>query len=100
MGKGFIAYDPLLARKKFDADMVAAIYYTKLLRYDKILAKDNEGFFTRNARQIEEATCITSKQQDRVRERLEKKKFILTIVKIPLGKSAPQMHFKIIDIES
>ncbi len=98
MGKqGFIAYDPALARQKFNADPIMAIYYTKLLRYDEILDKDPNGFFTRSAKQIEQATCIGSKQQDRIREWLVSHAFIQTDVKIPEGKSAPQMHFKVID---
>lgn len=77
--------------------MITAIYYTKLLRYDAILAKDDKGFFTRTTRQIEEATCITRKQQDRVRKWLEAQLFIVTMLKVPDGCTAPQVHFKIVD---
>lgn len=95
--RGFIAYDPMLAKEKFDADMVVAIYYLKLQRYDVILRKDTEGFFTVSARQIEKATCITRRQQERVRKWLEKHKFITTVVKIPKDRSAPQLHFMLVD---
>lgn len=98
MGKrGFIAYDPILAREKFSADLVVAIYYQKLLRYDEILKKDTEGLFTASSRLIEKATCISSKQQDRTRTWLEKYGFIVTVLKIPDGKSSQQMHFRIVD---
>lgn len=98
MGKrGFIAYDPYLARKRFNADLVVTIYYLKLLRYDVVLKKDEEGFFTRSARQIEGATCITRRQQERARKWLEEHAFITTAVKPPYGSIGPQLHFQIID---
>lgn len=98
MGKrGFIAFDPVLAREKFNADIVIAIYYAKLLRYDQILSKDGEGFFTRSNKEIEEATCITRRQQERVRKWLMGHNYLLTTLKIPDGDSAPQLHYKIID---
>ena len=98
MGKrGFIAYDPYVARKYFDADVVTAIYYTKLLNCNEILEKDPEGFFTVTSQTLEKLTCIKRRQQDRVRKYLEMGGYILTCIKIPLDKSAPQMHFKIVD---
>lgn len=98
MGKtGFIAYDPELARVKFNSDPIAAIYYKKLQRYDEILDKDSEGFFSRSADQISRATCITRRQQERVRKWLEKANFIVCVLKIPEGKTAPQVHFRLVD---
>jgi hypothetical protein len=95
--RGFIAYDPELARSAFNSDPLATIYYTKLLRFDTILKKDREGFFTRSTRQISVATCISRKQQDRVRKWLESQGYIQTCLKVPEDKSAPQLHFKIVD---
>lgn len=98
MGKrGFIAYDPILAREKFASDIVITIYYTKLLRYDEILSKDSEGFFTRSNRQIEVSTCITSKQQRRACQWLEDHSYIVVELRTPVGKASKQLHFKIID---
>lgn len=98
MGKrGFIAYDPQLARAYFNADPIVAIYYAKLLRYDVILPKDSEGYFTRSTQEIEQSTCITRKQQDRARKQLLVGGYILTALKVPTDKSAPQLHFKLID---
>lgn len=95
--KGFIAFSPHIARKYFESDVVTAIYYEKLLRYDAILDKDTEGFFTRTSEQIENSTCIKRRQQDRVRKWLEQQGYVLTCIKIPIGKTAPQLHFKIVD---
>lgn len=98
MGKtGFIAYDPDITRDKFNGDMVAAIYYKKLLWFDEILHKDSEGFFSRSIDEISLATCIKRRQQDRVRRWLETHSFIITVLKIPEGKIAPQVHYKIVD---
>ncbi len=98
MGKrGFIAYDPELTRNKFNSDPIITIYYMKLLRYDQILTKDDEGLFTRSSKQIEEATCITHKQQYRVRRWLERQSFIVTTLKVPSGTTSPQVHFRIVD---
>lgn len=98
MGKrGFIAYDPVLARELFNADPVIAIYYQKLLRYDEILKKDKQGFFTISARQIEKATCITRRQQERARQWLERQGFITMMLKLPRDKISPQLHFRIVD---
>lgn len=98
MGKrGFIAYDPILARDYFGADVVIAIYYLKLLRYDAILEKDHEGFFKRTEKQLDKATCIKRRQQERARRWLERQHFIITALKVPVGSTAPQLHFKIVD---
>lgn len=98
MGKrGFIAFDPVLAREKFNADIVIAIYYAKLLRYDQILSKDGEGFFTRSNQQIEQSTCITSKQQRRACQWLEDNEYIIVALKAPQGKTSKQLHFRIVD---
>jgi hypothetical protein len=98
MGKrGFIAYDPVLARDSFNADPVIAIYYLKLLRYDTILDKDGEGYFVRTEKQIEKATCIKRRQQERIKKWLERHNFITTMIKVPEDKSAPHTHFRIVD---
>ena len=98
MGKrGFIAYDPFLAREKFNADMVIAIYYLKLLRYDEVLTKDADGFFKRSMKQIEQDTCIKRRQQERARNWLESHNLIITKVKVPEKRNIPYIHFKIID---
>jgi hypothetical protein len=95
--KGFIAYDPELARIAFNSDILVTIYYEKLLRYDAILPKDSKGFFTRSAAQITSATCISRKQQERTRKWLESHQYIQTCLKPPENKQSPQMHFLIID---
>lgn len=97
MGKGFIAYSPQVARDYFESDLVTTIYYKKLLNLDEILDKDTEGFFTRSQKEIEAFTCIKRRQQDRARSWLERHSFIVTALKIPEGKTAPQMHYKIVD---
>lgn len=98
MGKrGFIAYDPLLARDTFNADMVVTIYYMKLLRYDSILAKDSQGFFTRTVEQMEKATCIKRRKQEKARSWLERRSFIIMKMDIPEGKTSPQLHYKLVD---
>ncbi len=98
MGKrGFIAFDPILAQEKFNADIVIAIYYAKMLRYDQILSKDGEGFFTRSSQEIEKATCIKRRKQERARQWLVNHNYLNVTLKIPDGDVAPQLHYKIID---
>lgn len=99
MKRGFIAYDPVLAVEKFNGDMVVTIYYLKLLRYEQILSKDDEGFFTRSIRDIEKATCIKRRQQESARKWLERQGYITSALKVPTGKTAPQLHFKIVDMK-
>lgn len=94
---GFIAYDPEMAKKFFDSDPIIAIYYLKLSRYDVVLSKDEEGFFTRTTNQIYNDTCITRKQQERARHWLVRQGHIHTTLKIPAGTTAPQVHYRIID---
>lgn len=95
--RGFIAYDPDLARERFNADPVIAIYYLKLLRYDRILSKGDDGFFTVSAKRVEKATCITRRQQERARKWLEGHAFIVMKLKTPEGRTSPQLHYKLID---
>jgi hypothetical protein len=95
--KGFIAYDPELAKDIFGSDPIVAIYYEKLLRYEQILPRDREGFFTRTIKQIEEATCIKRTKQERVRKWLEEHRFIVAMVKTRPGTAISQLHFKVVD---
>lgn len=95
--RGFIAFDPELAKEKFNSDIIIAIYYKKLLNCEEILSKDPNGFFTVKSQTMEKLTCIKRRQQDRARKWLEHQGYILTLVKIPEDKTAPQVHFKIVD---
>lgn len=97
MGKNFIAYDPELTRECFNSDVIVGIYYKKLLNYDELLEKDNEGFFTVRPETVEVATCVKRRGQDRARNWLIKRGFIATVLKVPLGKIGPQVHYRIID---
>lgn len=96
MGKNwFIPYDPSLAKEHFGSDVVTAIYYMRMLRYDQILDKDSSGFFTVRSGSIEASTCISRRQQERARKYLESNCYLSTILRVPEGKTSPQVHYRI-----